>query len=110
MKTERGRRLKKLCDAIPAAQKGLTLDQINNDKEPSMPKAPTITIAIDPKEALRLAKLLKGERAKFEKACRPLIKYLCENHHPHTKVIVDCNSAEMVEGLMTMGTNDYVRD
>ena len=24
----------------------------------------------------------------FESACRPLMKYLCENHHPHMKVIV----------------------
>lgn len=73
-----------------------------------MPKAPTIVT--DPKEAKRLAKFLKGKRAKFEKAVRPLIKYLCENHHPHTKVIVDCTTAELVEGVMTEHTTEYVRD
>jgi len=34
----------------------------------------------------------------FEKAAKPLIEFLA-NYHPHVKAIVDCNSAELVEGL-----------
>lgn len=34
----------------------------------------------------------------FEHAAKPLIDYLAANHHPHTKVIVTSDSAELVEG------------
>lgn len=53
---------------------------------------------------------LKEEDA-FTKACRPLIKYLAENHHPHIKVIVHSTGAEMLEGVKTTGEIlDYLRD
>lgn len=29
----------------------------------------------------------------FNEACKPLMKYLSENHHPHVKVIIDGNTA-----------------
>lgn len=46
----------------------------------------------------------------FEKLARPLIKYLSENHHPHTKIIIDSVSAEMVEGITAFNTNEYLKD
>lgn len=47
----------------------------------------------------------------FTKFSRPLMKYLAENHHPHTKVIVESNLSELVEGVKTTGTiNDYLVD
>lgn len=47
----------------------------------------------------------------FAEACRPLIKYLAENHHPHVKVIVRNTGAELLEGLKTTGEIlDYLRD
>jgi len=47
----------------------------------------------------------------FEKACRPLIKYLCENHHPHVSVIVTPTGAELLEGKKTTGEIlDYLKD
>jgi hypothetical protein len=47
----------------------------------------------------------------FTEACRPLIKYLAENHHPHIKVIVHSTGAEMLEGVKTTGEIiDYLRD
>ena len=52
----------------------------------------------------------KNKQAEFEKLARPLIEYLCENHHPHTKVIIDCTTCEIVEGIELFNTEDYLVD
>jgi hypothetical protein len=46
----------------------------------------------------------------FESACKPLMKYLCENHHPHIKVIVEGNCAVLLEGQKSFNTNEYILD
>lgn len=47
----------------------------------------------------------------FEKACRPLIKYLAENHHPHMIALVTSSSASLNEGVMATGDIlDYIGD
>lgn len=47
----------------------------------------------------------------FEEAARPLIKWLCENWHPHVKVIVTPTGAELLSGEEITGQiMDYVRD
>ena len=51
------------------------------------------------------------QKAEFEALTRPLIKWLCENYHPHHTVIVTPTSAEMLEGVCCTGqVLDYVRD
>jgi hypothetical protein len=48
---------------------------------------------------------------KFEVLARPMVKYLCENYHPHVTVIITPTSAELLEGLKTIGrVEDYIRD
>ena len=48
---------------------------------------------------------------KFEELARPMVKYLCENYHPHITVIITPTSAELFEGLKTIGrVEDYIRD
>jgi hypothetical protein len=48
---------------------------------------------------------------KFEELARPMVKYLCENYHPHVTVIITPTSAELLEGLKTIGrVDDYIRD
>lgn len=42
-----------------------------------------------------------SESERFEKAVKPLMEFLLENHHPHVSVIVTSTTAELVEGLMT---------
>lgn len=42
----------------------------------------------------------------FERAVFPAMKYLAENHHPHTKLIIESNIAEVVEGLICTGINN----
>jgi len=46
----------------------------------------------------------------FLEACKPLMKYMCENYHPHVTVIIDGTRAELVEGLKTVKCDDYIRD
>lgn len=48
--------------------------------------------------------------AEFERVVRPLIKYMAENHHPHTKIIVEATGAELVEGVMNFPTTEYLKD
>ena len=43
--------------------------------------------------------LTKEQLASFKEASRPLMKWLNENCHQHTAVIVDCGSAELYEGV-----------
>lgn len=57
-----------------------------------------------------LARKEAEEEKAFQDACRPLIKYLCEHHPPHTTVIVDCTSAQLLEGCRSVQIPDYVRD
>lgn len=48
---------------------------------------------------------LKEQEQKFQelrKAAEPLIKYLCENHHPHVTAIVTGTSIELLEGIMSL--------
>lgn len=47
----------------------------------------------------------------FREAALPLIKYLCENHHPHVAVIVSTTDAQLFEGIKSTGQIiDYLKD
>ena len=52
----------------------------------------------------------KMEKQTFEEAVKPLMKWLCENTHPHTTAIVTGNVAELVEGLEAVKTNEFIVD
>jgi len=41
---------------------------------------------------------------------KPLIKYLAENHHPHVTAIVTSDMVELLEGLMTARTSEFIKD
>lgn len=49
----------------------------------------------------------KSEKT-FEELVRPLIKYLAENHSPHTSIIITNTSAEIVDGKLCFHTEDYL--
>ena len=56
-------------------------------------------------------KMTDDEIKKFEEAARPMIKWLCENVHPHHKVIITPTSADLLEGECSIGEIvDYLRD
>jgi 3-deoxy-D-manno-octulosonic-acid transferase len=47
----------------------------------------------------------------LRKAAEPLIKYLCENHHPHVTVIVTPTSVELLEGKCSVpNITDFLVD
>lgn len=53
----------------------------------------------------------KQKGVEFELLVRPLIRYLCENHHPHVTIIITPTDAQLLYGQMSTGTiNDYVLD
>lgn len=43
-------------------------------------------------------------------AAKPLMKWLADNTHPHMKVIVGPAHIELVEGLLTGSTLEFVDD
>jgi hypothetical protein len=53
---------------------------------------------------------LEDQQEKFEEAVRPLMKYLAENHHPHTSVYATSRTAELLEGQKCLSTNEYLID
>ena len=53
----------------------------------------------------------KDKMISFTDAARPLIKWLCENEHPHVTAIITPTSCELLEGkCANPKIFDYVRD
>ena len=53
---------------------------------------------------------MKKEAQTFEEAVKPLMKWLCENKHPHTTAVVTGNVAELVEGVEVVKTDEFIVD
>ena len=53
---------------------------------------------------------LLAKHKTFKGAVEPLMKWLCENQHPHTTVIVSENRAELVEGLQCHVNDEFIVD
>lgn len=55
--------------------------------------------------------MTEEQRNEFEAVCRPVIKWLCENVHPHHTVIITPTGAELLQGEMcTPEILDYLKD
>jgi hypothetical protein len=64
---------------------------------------------IDQQSGVEIWNSLSG--LSFDAVSRPLIKYLCENHHPHVTVIVTPAGAELLGGMKSTGkVEDYLVD
>jgi len=50
------------------------------------------------------------DKASFEEAARPLMKWLALHMHPHATVIVENNSAQLVEGVVCYRTDEFIPD
>lgn len=46
----------------------------------------------------------------FEEIIKPVIKWLNDNCHPHTTIIVCPTSAELVEGVCGINTEEFLKD
>lgn len=56
-------------------------------------------------------KLVEEKRKELQKAAEPLIKYLCEKHHPHTKIIVTQTGVEVLVGVLSnQKIYDFLKD
>jgi len=45
----------------------------------------------------------------FLDAAKPLMKFLAENHNPHCSVIVESNRIQLVQGLQTEVTDEFIQ-
>ncbi len=54
--------------------------------------------------------LTEEQRNAFKAACEPLMKWMGENCHPHTTVILDVARAELVEGVAVHQTEQFIKD
>lgn len=47
----------------------------------------------------------------FKEIAKPVIKYLCENFHPHTTVVITPTGAELLEAQMATGPIlEFIKD
>ena len=54
---------------------------------------------------------MSEEQAKeFERLAREVMKFLCNEGHPHMHVYITCNTAELSEGSVAFSTNEYIKD
>jgi hypothetical protein len=54
--------------------------------------------------------ITEKQREEMLDAAKPLMKWLAENVNPHTIVIVQAANIELLEGIATNGTLEYVDD
>lgn len=54
--------------------------------------------------------LSKKQFAEFEEASKPLMKFLAKNCHPHVKVILENNRAELLEGSANTINDEFILD
>ena len=60
---------------------------------------------------LIIKKIIKTEtKDLLLEAAKPLIEYLNNNYHPHCKIIVECDSVEVVEGVEVSATREFIKD
>lgn len=50
------------------------------------------------------------KRKEFETLSKPLIKFLNDKCNPHTQIIIDDTSAEVVQGECRIYTQEYIKD
>jgi hypothetical protein len=46
----------------------------------------------------------------FEELSKIVMKYLAENHNPHTSIIITSTSAELVQGKYAIQTDEFIPD
>lgn len=54
--------------------------------------------------------LTEEQQEKLALVAKPLIKYLAENHNPHTTVIVTSINAELLEAKANIYTKEFLID
>jgi hypothetical protein len=52
-------------------------------------------------------KTQEQKHAEFQQVIKLVMEWLNDNFHPHTKIIIDCNNAELLEGIMIVNNVDH---
>jgi hypothetical protein len=50
------------------------------------------------------------QRKEFEELCRPIIKWINNNGHPHMTAIIDTVHYELLSGEIARTIHDYIKD
>jgi len=84
----------------------------NSEQDEERPYNATFYMSYDEADKIRKALSSTSNEGDvcFEKCVRPLMKYLADKHHPHTWVIVSSTTSEIVEGVASFNTEDYLTD
>ncbi len=53
---------------------------------------------------------MSEEQKTFEEVVKPVMEWLAKNKHPHTSIIIDATRAELVEGVETVITDEFLQD
>ncbi len=49
-------------------------------------------------------------KSELRKLAEPLVRHLCENHHPHTTIVVTCTGAELMETMSSESIKEFIKD
>ena len=50
------------------------------------------------------------QKQEFESKAKDMIDWLCANGNPHMTIIITPTSAELLEGCVSVHTNEFLRD
>ena len=53
--------------------------------------------------------LNEKQKLEFERLAKQVMEFLCDNCHPHTHVAIDCNTAELSEGVVAFTSNEFIK-
>lgn len=56
-----------------------------------------------------VASLTEEQIKEFEKLVKPVIEFL-NDFHPHTSIIITSVNAEIIEGVLSFRTEEYLKD
>ena len=68
------------------------------------------SVADDLIDELDIKERFTSDKADFDKAVEPAIRFLLRHHNPHTKIFIDYSSAELLQGQMCHNLNNEVPD
>jgi len=82
------------------------IDYLATDKNPNIYSAIDAAMRLKEKKMILTKEQVNG----FEEASKPLIKWICDNCHPHVTAIVDCNSSEILESSSRIKCEEFIKD
>jgi hypothetical protein len=55
-------------------------------------------------------KTIEEQLFELKELVKPVMKWIAENKNPHAKIIIGNNFAELVEGKMSVSTDEFITD